>query len=138
MSIAVGIDIGAAAVKVAVLRLAYRKTTLEALATADVAAAGGVLPAIRAASAEALGGKPADGMAVSLDGVRVAIHTLSLPASAQKQLAEVLPFELEAALPVDIAESVFDYRVRPKKTADGEGETTQLSVMAVVARTEDV
>jgi Tfp pilus assembly PilM family ATPase len=34
MSLSVGIDIGASAVKVAVLRVAYRKTAIEALATA--------------------------------------------------------------------------------------------------------
>ncbi len=84
MSISVGIDIGASAVKVAVIRAAYRKTTLEALASADVAASGGVVEAIRAATAQVLApGKPADSIAASVDGVRIAVHALSLPASAQ-------------------------------------------------------
>ena len=140
MSIAVGIDIGATAIKIAVLRVAYRKTTLEALVRTDVAAAGGVVPAIRAAAAEALGGKPADGIAVAIDGVRAAIHTLMLPANAQKQLDDVLPFELEAALPVDMAESVFDYRVRAGKPlgVDAEAAASHVAVLALVARTEDV
>ena len=134
-----GIDIGASAVKVAVLRVAYRKTTLEALASASVAEAGGVVEAIRAASAEALAGKPADGIAVAIEGVRSVVHTLSLPASAQKQLDEVLPFELEAALPVDMAESTFDYRVRSSKAGFDTAEAAaQVSVLAMVARTEDV
>ncbi len=139
MSIAVGIDIGAAVVKVAVLRVAYRKTTVEALASVNVAEAGGVVEAIRVASAEALGGKPADGIAVAIEGVRSVVHTLSLPASVQKQLDEVLPFELEAALPVDMAESVFDFRVRSAKTGfDTTEATPQIAVLAMVARTEDV
>ncbi len=141
MSISVGIDIGASAVRVAVLRVQYRKTTLEALVSADVAAAGGVSEAIRAAYAQAVtAGKPADGIATSIDGVRASLHTLALPASAQKQLAEVLPFELEAALPVDMSESVFDYRVLDAKPhgIDPAVAATQVAVLTLVARTEDV
>ena len=138
MSIGVGIDVGASAVKVAVLRTAYRKTTLEALASADIATAGGVPEAIRAAMAAALGGKPFDAIAVAIEGYRAAVHTLTLPAGAQKQLAEVLPFELEAALPVEMADSVFDYRILAPVRVPGEPEPATVSVLAVVARTEDV
>lgn len=140
MSISVGIDIGAHMVKVAVLRVAYRKTTLEALGCASVAEAGGVVEAIRAASAEALAGKPADGIAVAIEGVRSVVHTLSLPAGAQKELDDVLPFELEAALPVEMSESVFDYRVRTGRPAgfDTAEAASQISILAMVARTEDV
>jgi general secretion pathway protein L len=140
MSVAVGVDIGAFAVKVAVLRVAYRKTTLEALTSVEIAVAGGVQEAIRAATAEALGGKPADGIAVAIEGIRSVVHTLSLPIGAQKQLDEVLPFELEAALPVDMAESTFDYRVRASRPAgfDTTEAAAQISVLALIARTEDV
>jgi general secretion pathway protein L len=139
MSIAVGIDIGAHAVKVAVLRVAYRKTTLEALTSVEVEAAGGVAEAVKAAFAEALGvGKQADGIAVAIEGVRSVVHTLTLPASVQKQLDEVLPFELEAALPVDMAESIFDYRVRTSKAGGETADAAELSILALVARTEDV
>ena len=142
MSISVGIDIGATTVKIAVLRVRrHRKTTLEALVSADVAAAGGVSEAIRAAYAQAVtAGKPADGIATSIDGVRASLHTLSLPASAQKQFAEVLPFELEAALPVDMSESVFDYRVLDAKPhgIDPAIAATQLAVLTLVARTDEV
>ena len=140
MSISVGIDVGSSAVRVAVLRVAYRKTTVEALVSVDVTAMGGVKEAIQEAYAQALAGKPSDGIATSIDGTRASVHTLALPASAQKQFAEVLPFELEAALPVDMSESVFDYRVleaRPHGT-DPAVAATQVAVLAVVARTEDV
>jgi general secretion pathway protein L len=141
MSISVGIDIGASAVRIAVLRVAYRKTTLEALVSADVTPEGGIAEAIRAAYAQAVtAGKPADGIAVAIDGVRASVHTLALPASAQKQFAEVLPFELEAALPVDMSESVFDYRVLDAKPhgIDPALAAVQVAVLALVARTEDV
>jgi general secretion pathway protein L len=69
--------------------------------------------------------------------VRIAVHSLALPAGAQKQLAEVLPFELEAALPVDMAESVFDYRLLAAPPG-GADPAAQIGVLAAVARTEDV
>ena len=139
MSIGVGIDIGASAVKVAVVRSAYRKTSLEALASAEIAASGGVAEALRAAVAAALGGKPFDASSVAIEGFRAAVHTLSLPASAQKALGEVLPFELEAALPVEMSESVFDYRVLAKpRIAGATEEALKIDVLVVVARTDDV
>ena len=122
MSISVGIDVGSSAVRVAVLRVAYRKTTVEALVSVNVTAVGGVKEAIQEAYAQALAGKPSDGIATSIEGTRASVHTLALPASAQKQFGEVLPFELEAALPVDMSESVFDYRVLEARPArDGSG-----------------
>ena len=119
-----GIDIGRAAVKVALVRSAYRKTTLEAVTTVDIDDEKGVEPAIREAVASALGGAvtASDGISIALDGSRAALRTLQVPASAQKQLAEVLPFELEAQLPFEISDSVFDFRTlaAPKHLAGAE------------------
>jgi general secretion pathway protein L len=138
MSIALGIDVGAHFVKVAAIRVAYRKMAVEALGSASIADSGGVAEAIRAAVAEALPGKTADALGTSIEGVKSVVHVLALPASAHKQLDEVLPFELEAALPVDIAESVFDYHVRSRPGFDTGEAPAALSVLAMVARTEDV
>ena len=41
-------------------------------------------------------------------GARAAIHRLPLPATAQKQLGDVLAFELEAQVPFDLESAVFD------------------------------
>ena len=136
-----GIDIGRAAVKVALVRSAYRKTTLEAVTTVDIDDEKGVEPAIREAVASALGGAvtASDGISIALDGSRAALRTLQVPASAQKQLAEVLPFELEAQLPFEISDSVFDFRTlaAPKHLAGAEPSAT-IDVLVAVARTEDV
>ena len=84
--------------------------------------------------------RPPTGSPSAIEGVRSAVHTLTLPASAQKQLDDILPFELEAALPVDMAESVFDYRVRTGRTGgtDQSAAAALISVLTVTARTEDV
>ena len=130
----VGLDIGTHAVKVAVVRTAYRKVTLEGLASREIAASGGVAEAVKAALAEAVGGPGAgDGVATTLEGTKVAVRTLEVPASAQRQLAEILPFEIEAVTPLDMSESVFDHRVM----ASAKGAAT-LGVMVAVAKTEDV
>ncbi len=132
-----GIDVGSSAVKVAVIKSTYRKTSLVALVAADVAESGGVPEAIRIAVSAALGGKvnANDGVATSIEGSRAALRLLTLPANAQKQLTEVLGFELEAQVPFEIVDSVFDYRVlQSSRLEKGEG----IHVLAAVARLEDV
>lgn len=136
MSTWLGIDIGTTAVKVAVVRSAYRKMQLVGLASVEVVQAGGVAEAVTAAARIALGEKgAADAIAVSIEGSRATVKVLGLPANAAKQLGEVLPFELESSLPFDLTEAVFDYRllsgVREKK-----GE--ELAVIVGLAKTVDV
>src|SRR5580658_1243335 len=130
-----GIDIGSSSVKVAVVRSAYRKIALVGLASADVTMSGGVAPAIRDAVAKALSGEKQapDAVATAVDGSRAAIHRLLLPATAQKQLAEVLTYELEAQVPFDLDAAVFDWR--PLERADLAG---QIALVAAVARLDDV
>jgi general secretion pathway protein L len=70
--------------------------------------------------------------AVALSGEQSFIHRLSLPVSARRQLAEILPFELEAHVPVDREELVMDHRLLTST------DPSQLSVLAVAARSEAV
>ena len=134
----IGIDIGSSAVKAVRVRSQFKRLRVEAVSTFEVAAAGSIEQAIALALAEVTGGKPNvhDGLSVAMAGDRSAVRILSIPASAQKQIAEVLPFELESAVPFDVAEAVWDYRVltgaRPTGAKEG-----HLSVLTVVARIED-
>jgi len=135
MPIWLGIDIGSTSVKVAVVRSSYRKLALEYLGAVDVAAGATVVEAVRMAVARAFEGakQGADAVAVAIDGSRAAIHRLILPAAAQKELASVLSFELEAQVPFDLEGAVFDWRILARGLADG-----QLPIIAAVARAEDV
>ncbi len=137
MSTWLGIDIGTTAVKVAVIRTAYRKVQLAGLASVEVAQAGGVAEALAQAARAAVGEGAGlgDALAVSLEGARGTVKVVGLPASALKQVAEVLPFELESQLPFDIAEAVFDYRILPG-LREQKGE--ELGVLVGVAKTADV
>lgn len=135
MPIWLGIDIGSASVKVAVVRSSYRKVGLGRLVAVDVATGGTTAEVVRTAVARALEGEKqgADAVAVAIDGSRAAIHRLVLPGTAQKELASVLSFELEAQVPFDLDGAVFDWRILARGTDDG-----QLPIVAAVARVEDV
>jgi general secretion pathway protein L len=140
-----GIDVGSASVKAAVIRSAYRKLSIVRIASADVATSGGASAAVRSAVAKVLEGErgerqAADAVAAAIDGSRVAIHRLRVPATAQRQLADVLAYELEAQIPFDLEGSVFDWRLveSPAVTGTADAPHDQLSVIAAVARIEDV
>jgi general secretion pathway protein L len=137
MSTWLGIDIGTTAVKVAVIRTAYRKVQLAALASVEVAQAGGAPEAVTAAVRMAMGerGGLGDAIATSLEGSRATVRVVGLPQSAAKQISEVLPFELESALPFDVADAVWDFRVLPG-LREKKGE--ELAVLTGVAKVADV
>lgn len=137
MSTWLGIDIGSTAVKVAAIRSSYRKLQLVGLASVEVAQAGGVVPAIAMAARAAVGDGRGlgDAIAIAIEGSRATVRLVGLPASASKQIAEVLPFELESQLPFDLEESVFDFRVL-SGMRERKGE--ELGVLVGVAKTADV
>src|SRR5580692_5251358 len=129
-----GLDIGGSKVKAALVRSAYRKVTLEALSSVDIDEGGDPQAAIRTAVTTVLGQMTAaDSLAAALEGSHTVVRIVKLPAGALKQIADVLPFELEAQVPIEISESVFDYKVLASK-----GGEPEVSVLVAVARTEDV
>lgn len=133
----VGIDIGSVAVKVAVVRTAYRKQQLVGLACVDLAQAANVEDAVKTAVGLATGGRGSESLATALDGSRGAVRVVGLPASVAKQIREVLPFELDSQVPFDMTEVTFDHRVLgPGRNAGAPPE--QLQVLVAAAKIEDV
>jgi general secretion pathway protein L len=151
MSTWIGIDIGTSAVKVALVRAAYRKMSLEALVTVDIAGPDEVVAAVRSAVLAAHAGKSptGDGIAVAIEGTKAAIRVLTMPSSVAKQLTEVLAFELESQVPFEMDSAVFDHLLlttprpvvevepgaAPAKISDRD---LPLTVLVGVARTDDV
>jgi general secretion pathway protein L len=125
-----GIDIGTSTVRVVLLRSSYRRLAIEAMTEVDRALFPTLVEAVRAA----VGPSAAQGesVAVSLEGERTFVRRVEIPLTAQRQLAEVLPFELEAELPFELSEGVYDHAVLKR------GADEAIPVLAVVARTEDV
>jgi general secretion pathway protein L len=127
MSKILGIDIGKTVIRVALLRANYRKVILEALVEMPVV--GTEIDAIHAA----VGTLKADGVAIAISGEKTYYRTVDLPASALKEIENVLPFELEAQLPFEMTEAVFDYRIDKREV----GSET-LPIFSAIARTGDV
>lgn len=131
MSRLLGIDATPTAVRTCLISASYRKITLEALGEARVADHGSVAEAIRAA----VGGAKADHVAVALSGERTFYRRIELPAAAQKELHNVLGFELEGSVPFDMGEAVFDHRALRRASGSA---PEMLAIFAAIARTEEV
>jgi general secretion pathway protein L len=127
----VGIDIGKTHVRAVSLSVGYKRLALAGMAEValdSVASLEAALQQVFAPLAE-----HADGLAVAIDGDQCFIHRIVIPATAQKRLEEVLPFEVEAQVPVDIDELVFDHRSLRRRTS-----TEPVVVMTAAARIETV
>ncbi|WP_437967645.1 pilus assembly protein PilM [Sorangium sp. So ce260] len=124
-----GIDAGKSVVRAALIRTSYRRVFVEALGEAAITDAVSEAEAIRAA----VGLHRPDAAAIAISGERSFYRRLELPAAAQKEVENVLGFELEATVPFEMEDAVFDYRMlRRPPTAE------TLPVFAAVARTDDV
>ncbi len=116
MSRIVGIDIRHNLVQAAVLRSSYRRLHLEGLSEVDPRNFSNLGEAVAAVvSGFALHG---EAFAVGIGGDSSFIHRLELPPAALKQVEEVVPYELEAQIPVDFESLVYDCRVLPRRGAD--------------------
>jgi general secretion pathway protein L len=125
-----GIDIGSLAVRAVVVRTAYRRQALEALATVDLSTTPDPAEALRQAAG--VFATRCDGVAIAIGGEQIFWRRFDVPSTAMRQIANVVPFEIEAQLPVDIDQVVFDYRTL------GRGEGDAMPILAAVAREDEV
>jgi general secretion pathway protein L len=111
-----GIDLGSHAVKVCRVRSSYRSVELTDFQVARVDEEAGQ-PAPLAARIRALqtlvGEKPIrpEAVVVALPGLSAATHFLSLPFTDTRRLEQTLGFEVEAQIPFDLSEVVYDYQI---------------------------
>jgi general secretion pathway protein L len=126
-----GIDVGSQVVSAAVLEIGYRKLALIATREVAVDSMPSLEEAVRACATPLL--EHLDGMAAAIDGDVTFTHRITLPPTAMKQIDEVLQFELEAAVPVDLDELVWGYRLLPRG-----GAKAPLNVLVSAARVEHV
>ncbi|WP_437833517.1 type IV pilus biogenesis protein PilM [Sorangium sp. So ce1153] len=124
-----GIDAGKSVVRTALIRTAYRRVFVEALGEVAVTDAVSEAEAIRAA----VGLLRPDAAAIAISGERSFYRRLDLPAAAQKEVENVLGFELEATVPFEMEDAVFDYRLLRRPPG-----VETLPVFAAVARADDV
>jgi general secretion pathway protein L len=127
----VGIDIGRTHVRAASVDVGYKRLSLGRLEEVALDSVESLERAVQIVAAPLL--EHADGLAVAINGDQCFVHRIAIPATAVKRLEEVLPFEIEAQVPVDIDELVFDYRSLRRKNS-----TDQVVVMTAAARIDAV
>ena len=127
----IGIDIQNHYVRATLLVTSLRKMTLGALSEIDRTAIPGLDEAVRACLLPLV--PQSDAIAVAVDGDVAFVHRLVLPPTALKQLSEVIPFELEAQVPVDIDELVYDFVQLPRESSE-----SPVNVLAAAVRTEHI
>ena len=107
----VGLDWAQDSLRVATLQSGLRGFAIQELRSAALPAEGTPAERLEAGLAALdlippLG--PDDSIAVALPGSRVATHLIGLPFSDPRRIAQVLPAEVEAAIPFDLSEVVWD------------------------------
>jgi general secretion pathway protein L len=127
-----GLDIGSKVVSATLLEIGYRKLALIATREVAVDSQPTLEEAVRFC-VQPLLEQHVDGIAAAVDGDVTFTHRITLPATAMKQIDEVLQFELEAAVPMDLEELVWGYRLLPRT-----GPKAPITVLVGAARVEHV
>ena len=135
----VGLDIGSSAVKIVelkdlgkgrgyqLLNVALERLSPEAIVDGAIMDAGLVVDTVqRAFSSRKI--KAAD-VAIALSGHSVIIKKISIPATSEEELAEVIPWEAEQYIPFDVQDVNLAYQVL-KSASGGEGNMDVLLVAA--------
>ena len=139
----VGLDIGSSAVKIVelkelgkgkgyqVLSVAVEPLSPEAIVDGAIMDAGLVIEAIQKVfSARKV--KPAD-VAIALSGHSVIIKKISIPATSEEELAEVIPWEAEQYIPFDVEDVNLAYQVLKGGGGDG-----NMDVLLVAAKKDKI
>ncbi len=135
----IGLDIGSSAVKIVelkelgkgkgyqLLNMALERLAPEAIVDGAIMDAGSVIDSIQRAFAarKIKGGE----VAIALSGHSVIIKKISLPATSEEELAEVIPWEAEQYIPFDVQDVNLAYQVL-KGAGGGEANMDVLLVAA--------
>jgi len=127
----IGIDITPTFVRAALVRSGYRTMTVERLLEVERARFETLEQALQTTVLPMF--EHGEAIAIEVDGEEAFTQRIVLPVTAQKQLAEVIPFELEAHIPVDISTMVYDYRQLPR-----DPKSKEIELVAVAAERDQV
>lgn len=133
-----GLDIDHDALRGALLRTSFRNVEVQRYAQIPLTAAPGTsgrVPELTEAYQNLLRSLDAvpDVVVASIEGAKLSLHTVDLPAAAAKRVAEVLPFELETLLPFDPDDAVIAHQAMPAP----EGRLRLLVAAALGTRVEE-
>src|SRR5687768_13156342 len=116
-----GLDLGSHSVKGVVFESTMRGYQTRAFGTVR-RGEGDKAETLRAALTELFQKFPlqAEQVIIALPGPALATHVLSFPFTEPKKIEQALPFEVEAQLPFDLSEVVYDYQVATQREAKSE------------------
>jgi general secretion pathway protein L len=123
----VGIDVRATHVRVALLQTHYRGVRLVGYREAPLVGPQALEETLRLVGLPLV--QQGEHIASCISGDQLFIRDIELPATAMKQLGDVVPFEIEAQGPLDFDELCFDYRLLAKKPGH-----EAMKVLAVATR----
>ena len=98
----VGIDVRATHVRVALLQTQYRKVRLVGYRQAPLSGPHELEETLRLVGLPLV--QQGEHLATCVSGDQLFIRDIELPATAMKQLGDVVPFEIEAQVPLDFDE----------------------------------
>jgi len=127
----VGIEISATHVRAVGVLAGRRRVTVERAAEVELGAVSGLEEALTTVAGPLLG--HGETLSVAMAGDVAFLQHLELPATAMRQLAAVVPIELEARLPTELEALVHDFLV-----IRGRGTSDTIRVLALAARSDDV
>lgn len=111
----VGIDVRATHVRVALLQTQYRGVKLVGYRQAPLNGPHELEETLRLVGLPLV--QQGEHVASCVSGDQLFIRDIELPPAASKQLSDVVPFEIEAQVPLDFDELCYDYRLLGAKAA---------------------
>jgi general secretion pathway protein L len=133
----VGIDVRQSHVRVVLLQTQYRGVKLLGYRQAPLNGPHDLEEALRLVGLPLV--QQGEHLATCVSGDQLFIRDIELPAAASKQLNDVVPFEIEAQVPLDFDELCYDYRlIGTKAGRDGMRVLSVATRISVVRQQIDV
>jgi general secretion pathway protein L len=133
----VGIDVRQSHVRVVLLQTQYRGVRLLGYRQAPLNGPQDLEEALRLVGLPLV--QQGEHLATCVSGDQLFIRDIELPAAASKQLNDVVPFEIEAQVPLDFDELCYDYRlIGTKAGRDGMRVLSVATRISVVRQQIDV
>ena len=121
----VGIEVSTTHVRAVTVVTSYRRTLVERMVEVDRSQSPDLVEAFRLAAGAMVA--HGESVAIAIDGTSSYVQRIELPKTAMRQLDQVVPFELESRVPVDLDELVHDYLMLRRQKKD---EHVRLLVVA--------
>ncbi len=127
----VGIEVSTTHVRAVAIVTSYRRTLVERMVEVDRSQTPILAEAFKTAAGSMV--THGESVAIAIDGTTGYVQRIELPKTALRQLDQVVPFELESRVPVELDDLVHDYLMLRRQKKDD-----QVRLLVAAAPTERV